>query len=84
MCHILSSKLKSSEQFAFDYDGSLVIFYKSYNDNIYSEEDMFTENIDPIIYNGVAIIGVNFSFQKELTHLSGPVMMMRGNFTQIN
>ena len=45
---------------------------------------MFTEKIDPIIYNGVAIIGVNVSFQKMLTQLSGPVLMMRGNFTQIN
>ena len=43
--HILSSRVKSSDQVIFDSDGSSVIVDKSANDHICSEEDMFTDNI---------------------------------------
>ena len=45
---------------------------------------MFTYKIDPIIANGVATIGGNISFQKVLSQLNGPGLMIRVNFTQIN
>ena len=48
----------SSEQVRFDYYGLSVIFNNYANYHIFSEEDMFTDNIEPIIYNGVATIGV--------------------------
>ena len=41
----------------FDSDGSSVIADNSTNDQIWSGEELFTDKIEPIIYNGVAIIG---------------------------
>ena len=45
---------------------------------------MFTYKIETIIYSGVATIGGNILFQKGLTQLAGPGLMMRGNYTQRN
>ena len=53
--HILSSKVESSENVAFDSDESKVIVYNSFNRNIFPEEDMFKDKIEPIIYNGMEI-----------------------------
>ena len=38
----------------FYTDGSSVIVEKSTNVHIFSDEDMFNDKIEPIIYNGVA------------------------------
>ena len=65
ICHILSSWVESSEQVGFDSNGSTVIVDNSENDHICSEEDMFTDKIDPIIYNGVATIGENKYYSKS-------------------
>ena len=53
---ILYSRLESPEQVGFNYDGSALIFYNYANSHIFPEEDMFTDNIQPIIYNGFATI----------------------------
>ena len=45
--------------------GSSVIVDNSENDNICSEEDMFTYNIEPIISNGVATIGGKLYYSKR-------------------
>ena len=57
ICNILSSRVESSEQVGFESDGSSVIVDKSENYQILPEKDMFTDKIEPIIYNGVANIG---------------------------
>ena len=75
--HIISSIVEFSEQFLFDSDVSKFMVDNSVNEHIFSEEDMFTDNIYPIISNLVATIGENISFQKVLVQLSGPVPMMR-------
>ena len=49
--------MESSEQVGFDSDGSTVIVDKYANSDIFSEEEMFYDKIEPIIYNGVANIG---------------------------
>ena len=60
ICHILSPRVEYSYQVGFDSDGSSVIVDNSYNAHIWSEEDMFTDKIDPIISNGLATIGGNY------------------------
>ena len=50
--------MEYSEQFGFDSDGSSVIVDNSDNSYIRSEEYIFNEKIEPIIYNGVSTIGV--------------------------
>ena len=42
--------MELSEQVVFDSNGSSVIVDNSENSHIWSEEDMFTYNIEPIIY----------------------------------
>ena len=49
--------MESSEQVGFDSDGSKVIVDNSSNVYNFSEENMFTKNIEPMISNGVAAIG---------------------------
>ena len=44
---------------------SSVIVDNSENAHIFSEEDMFTDKIEPIISNGVATIGGNDLIQKS-------------------
>ena len=56
--------MEYSEQGGFDSYESSVIIDNHYNYHILSEEDIFTENIDPIIFNGVETIGGNILFQK--------------------
>ena len=56
ICHILSSRVESSEQVRFDSDESSLLVDKYANAHICSEEEMFTENIDPVIYNGVETV----------------------------
>ena len=46
--------------------GSSVIVDNSANDNICSEEYMFTDKIDPIIYNGVSTIGGKYLITKKI------------------
>ena len=57
--------MESSEQVGFDSNGSSVIFDDSANNQIFSEEEMFTDNIEPIISNGVATIGEKSHFQRD-------------------
>ena len=64
ICHMLYSRVGSPEKNGFDSYGSSLIVDNSENDNICSEEYMFTEKIDPIIYNGVATIGVKYLITK--------------------
>ena len=84
ICHIIYYSVGSSEQVGFESDMSSVIVDNSENAHIFSEEDMFTDKIEPIISNGVATIGGNDLIKKLLTQLSGPGMMMRGNGTKRN
>ena len=49
--------MELSEQVIFDSSGSSLIVDNSSNAHIFSEEDMFTDKIEPIIYNGVETIG---------------------------
>ena len=51
--------MESSEQVRFDSDESSATVDKYDNARICSEEDVFTYNIEPIIYNRVATIGGN-------------------------
>ena len=57
ICHILYSRVEYLEQVGFDSDGSSVIVDESKNSQVFSEEDMFADKIDPIISNGVSNIG---------------------------
>ena len=57
ICHILYSRLEYSENVGFDSDGSSLIVDNSYNAQICSEKDMFNENVESTISNGVATIG---------------------------
>ena len=61
---MLYSRVGYPEKNGFDSYGSSVIFDNSVNYNIYSEEDKFTEKIEPIIYNGVANICVKYLITK--------------------
>ena len=54
----------------FDSFGSSVIVDNTSNDNICSDEDMFTDKTEPIIYNGVATIGVKFIISKGIVKVS--------------
>ena len=58
MCHILSSIMEYSEQVGFVSGGSSFIVDNSDNAHIFSEEYMFTDNIDPTISNVVSTIVV--------------------------
>ena len=58
--------MESPEQVVFDYNGSSVIVDNSVNAHIWSEEDMLTENIYPIIYNGVETIGGKYIISKGI------------------
>ena len=49
--------MESSEQVVFESDESSVIFHNYANDHICSKEEILTDNIDPIIYNGMTTIG---------------------------
>ena len=49
-----------------DSDGSTVTVDNSDNTKIFSEEDIFTENIYPIISNGVAAIGGKYLHLKGI------------------
>ena len=66
ICHILSSRVDSSEQFLFDSDVSAAIVDNSANVNIFSAEDMYTEKIDPMIYNGVEAIDGKYLIPKGI------------------
>ena len=65
-CHILFSRLKSSEQVVFEYYGSSVIVDNSANYYIFSDKYMFTDKIEPIIYNGVESIGLIYVIPKGI------------------
>ena len=54
----------------FDSYGSSLIFDNSVNDNICSEEDMFTEKIEPIISNELANIGGKYLIPKWIVTVS--------------
>ena len=49
----------------FESYSSSFIFDNSANDNICSEEDMFTDKIEPIISKGVATIGGKYFIPKR-------------------
>ena len=66
ICHILYSIVESSEQVGFDFDGSTVIVDNSSNEQNFSEEDMFNDKIEPIIYNVVATIGGKYIIPKRI------------------
>ena len=53
ICHILTSRSYSPEQFGFDSAGSIVIIDNSANAHIFSGEEMLTNKIDPVVSNGV-------------------------------
>ena len=84
ICHILSSRVDYSEHIGFDSDGSTVIVDNSENSHVYSEEYMLLENIDPIIYIGVANKDGNILLQKGFTQLAGTGLLMREKYTQRN
>ena len=69
--------MEYSEQIGFDSDSSTVVFDISANAHIFSEEDMITHKIEPIISNGLATIG-------GTDILARTILMMRDNCTQIN
>ena len=71
ICHKVSSWVYFPEQVLFDSDGSSVIVDNYANDHICSYEDIFAENIEPIIYNGVATIGGKYIISKRLAQLPG-------------
>ena len=55
-----------TEQVVFDSYGSTVIADNSEDVQILSEEDIFTDKIDPIIYNWVATICGKYLFPKMI------------------
>ena len=66
-CYIQEWDLQKN---GFDYYGSSVIVGNYANDNICSEEDMFTDNIEPIISNGVVTIGEKYIIPKGIVTVS--------------
>ena len=70
MFQILSSRVESSEKVGFDSYGSSVIFDKYVKAQIWSEEDMFNDKIEPIISNGVATIGGKYLIPKGIGTVS--------------
>ena len=64
VCHILSSRVESSEQVKFDSDGLSAMVDNSENAQICSEEDMIPDKIHPTIYKGVATISGKDLFPK--------------------
>ena len=58
--------MESSEPVGFDSDGSSFIVEKYSNAHILSEEDMFTDKIEPIISNGMVNIGGKDIITKEI------------------
>ena len=58
------------KKIGFEYDGSSVIVDNSSSAHILSEEDMFTENIEPIISNGAATIGGKYLIPKRIGTVS--------------
>ena len=48
----------------FEFDESPVIVDNSDNGNIWSEEEIFADKIDPIIYNGLGTIGRKYPITK--------------------
>ena len=70
ICHIISSRVEYSEQVWFEYDVLKVIFENSANSHIFSEEDILTDKIEPVISNGVATIGGGYTIQKGIVTLS--------------
>ena len=58
--------MEYSEYIEFISDGPTVIVYNSANSHICSEEDMFTDKIDPIISNGVVTIGKKDLITKDI------------------
>ena len=60
--------MEFSEQVVFDSDGSTAIVDNYGNSHIILEEDMFTDKIYPIIYNGVATISENIYYSERNCH----------------
>ena len=57
--------MESLEHIVFDFDVSAVKMDNYTNTYICLEEDMFTYNIEPIISNGVEIIGGKYYKKKD-------------------
>ena len=57
ICHILSSRVESSERIGFDSYWSTVIVHNYANKNIFSEGYFFTNKIETMVSNGVENIG---------------------------
>ena len=70
ICHILSSRVEYSEQVGFDSNGSSVIVDNSDNAQIYSEEDIFTGKLEPILHILVATIYVKVIIKKGIGTVS--------------
>ena len=83
ICQILYSIVESSEQILFYSDGSAFIADNSANAQICSEE-VFSDKIDHIIFNGVENIVGKGIITKILAQVDRPVLMMRYNCTQRN
>ena len=66
ICHILYSRAQYSEQVGFDSAGLIVIVDNSANAHIFSEEEMLTNKIEPVVSNGVATIGRNDIIEEEV------------------
>ena len=66
ICHILSSKAESSEGVVFDSDGSIVTVDNSANAHIFSEEEMLTNKIEPVVSIWVATIGISDIIEEEI------------------
>ena len=66
ICHILSSRVESSESIGFDSYGYAVMVDNSANGHIFSEEDTLTNTIEAIISNGVANIGRRYLIPKGI------------------
>ena len=75
--------MESLEHIVFDFDVSAVKMDNYTNTYICLEEDMFTYNIEPIICNGVEIIGGKILLQKGLAQLAGTGLMNTDSTTQI-
>ena len=57
--------MESLEQVGFNSDVSSVIVDNYDNSHICSDEDIFTDKIEPIIYNGVVTIGEIYYFKRD-------------------
>ena len=78
------SRVEYPENIGFDSDGSTFIVDNSYNEQILSEEDLFTDKIDPTISKWMETIGGKYIISKGIGTVIWSWTDDEGNYLIIN